>query len=33
MPTKGLFKGMPPVESKKPASPKMKIPPSVATSQ
>ena len=33
MPTIGLFSGMAPVEPWKPASPKLKIPPSDATSQ
>ena len=33
MPTTGLLSGMPPVEPKKPASPKLKMPPSEATSQ
>ena len=33
MPTMGLFSAMPPMDPKKPASPKLKIPPSEATSQ
>ena len=33
MPTIGLLRGWPPVEPKKPASPKVKMPPSEATSQ
>ena len=33
MPTTGLFNGVPPAEPKKPASPKVKIPPSEATIQ
>ncbi len=33
MPTTGLFRVIAPVEPKNPASPKLKIPPSEATSQ
>ena len=33
MPTIGLFRCWPPMEPKKPASPKLKMPPSDATSQ
>ena len=33
IPTIGLFSGVPPSEPRKPASPKLKMPPSLATSQ
>ena len=33
IPTIGLFSGLPPSEPRNPASPKLKMPPSLATSQ